>query len=73
MKVWVCVETFKPFRWAVREGRRWHIVKEFESRIRLVGMRGKRQPLAYLQGEGRVVVKNGKATIYPEGSAWCDN
>lgn len=62
-KIWVCLESLKPFRWAVRAGNKWHIVKRVISEIPMKTMRGKMQPKAYLVGEGEFQLRNGTAII----------
>lgn len=66
MKIWVCVEYLEPLSWAVREGRKWHVVKKVVSHITLITKGQKRQPKAYLFGYGKVRVKNRIAFITPD-------
>jgi hypothetical protein len=63
VKVWVCLESLKPFRWAVRAGNKWHVVKRIITKIPLKTARGSIQPKAYLVGDGDVVIRNGTAIV----------
>ena len=62
-KVWVCLESLKPLRWAVREGNRWYTVKEIDIRLPMKTKRGKRAPHGYLSGTGTVTISGDRATI----------
>jgi hypothetical protein len=63
MKIWICVESLSPLRWAIRYGNKWRIVKNFISKIDLRPKDGKIAPQAYLEGFGRVKFKKNNAVI----------
>lgn len=63
MKIWICVEKFKPLTWAIRYGNKWRLVRYFTSKIQLNSAKGKIAPHAYLEGEGRVEFHEDRATI----------
>ena len=63
MKIWVCLESVRPLRWAVREGNKWHVVKEVEINVPMKTRRGVRAPHGYLAGTGTVIISGGKAVI----------
>ena len=63
MKIWICVEKFKPLTWAIRYGNKWRLVKDFICNISLKPKKGKIAPHAYLEGNGTVKFYEDKATI----------
>lgn len=57
MKIWICLESLKPMRWAVRYGNKWAVVKKVISKIPLITRRGKNQPKCYLAGDGIALIR----------------
>ena len=74
MKIWICVEKWKPLTWAIRYGNKWRLVRHFVSKIPLKSKQGKIAPHAYLEGEGRVHFAENRATILALGGipSGCD-
>lgn len=64
--IWIYLESLKPFRWGVRYGNKWFVVKNIEVFISLTTQQNNCQPKGCLRGVGVLKIKNGIATIMGE-------
>ena len=51
-KIWLCLERTRPALWCIRCGNKWHLAKRVLIRIPMQTKTARRQPVAYLAGNG---------------------
>ena len=64
--IWIYLESLKPFRWGVRYGNQWFVVKNIIVNIPLKTQKNNCQPKGCLKGVGILKIKNDVATIKGE-------
>ena len=61
--VWLCLESLRPTRWAVRYGNKWYVVSRVKVTAPMKTKTGPRAPHGYLCGVGTLTIKGTTATI----------